>query len=167
MGEEKGVLIIFGSPSDYEVAKRVTVVLEKLKIPFSLEFISAHREPEKLTKRIKNVESEMFRLIIAGAGMSAHLAGVIASRTTLPVIGIPVASGPLNGQDALLSTVQMPSGVPVATVGINSGENAAYLAARILAVSDPQLRRRLKVLFARSVKKTREMAASLETRNGS
>ena len=118
-------------------------VLTELGVEFSAHIISAHRTPELLSQTIRDLEASGTEVIIAGAGLAAHLPGVIASQTLIPVIGIPVNSGGLGGLDALLSIVQMPRPVPVATVGINSGANAAYLACQILALKYPALRERL------------------------
>jgi phosphoribosylaminoimidazole carboxylase PurE protein len=135
--------ILVGSKSDLPVLEKCTARLDDLGIEYELEVRSAHRTPEDVAEYASTARDRGLKVIICAAGMAAHLAGAVAARTNLPVIGIPVAAGPLNGFDALLSTVQMPSGVPVATVAINGAANAAVLAAQILALSDPRLADRL------------------------
>ncbi len=139
------VIVVQGSASDSEALQGCFRTLEKLEIPFVRRILSAHRTPDEADELFVNAESRGVRVIIAAAGLAAHLAGAAASRSLLPVIGIPLAAGTLGGQDALLATVQMPPGLPVGTVAIgNHGAiNAAILAARILALSDPALRQRL------------------------
>jgi len=134
------VLIITGSESDMPVVKKATGALDALGIKYEVKVASAHRQPELLDKLVKGSDAKIF---IGVAGLSAALPGVIASKTQKPVIGVPVGVA-LSGLDALLSTMQMPPGVPVATVGIGNGKNAAILAARILALSDAKLAARLK-----------------------
>lgn len=133
------ILIVAGSKSDAEVVKKAEDVLKELGIEYKVEYASAHREPERVEKIVKTTFADV---IIAIAGLSAALPGFIASKTNLPVIGVPV-SAKLMGMDALLSTAQMPPGVPVAAVGIDNGKNAALLAARILAVKDKKLEKKL------------------------
>lgn len=135
----KKVGIIMGSDSDLPTLKKTAEVLNELGIPFEMHVLSAHRTPEETAAFAKSAKEKGFGVIIAAAGMAAHLAGVIAAYTTLPVIGIPCKSAVLDGMDALLATVMMPSGVPVATVAIDGGKNAALLAAEIIALSDPAL----------------------------
>jgi 5-(carboxyamino)imidazole ribonucleotide mutase len=135
--------ILVGSESDLPVLEKCTARLEALEIDYELEVRSAHRNPESVAEYAATARDRGLKVIICAAGMAAHLAGAVAARTDLPVIGIPVAAGPFNGLDALLSTVQMPSGVPVATVAVNGAANAAVLAAQILALSDSQLAERL------------------------
>ena len=135
--------IIFGSQSDASVMKKAADVLRDFGISFSSRVVSAHRHPELLAKTIEEWEQDGTEVIIAGAGLAAHLPGVIASKTLIPVIGVPVASGALNGVDALYSIVQMPKSVPVAAVGIDNAANAAYLAMAILAIKYPELRKKL------------------------
>jgi len=137
------VAIIFGSVSDKGVMKKAADVLREMGIKFSSHVLSAHRVPELLSKTIKQLEAEGTEVIIAGAGLAAHLPGVIASQTLIPVIGLPVSSGGLGGLDALLSIVQMPKPIPVATVGVDNGANAAYLACRILAIKYPEIKEKL------------------------
>ncbi|MEN2994692.1 MAG: 5-(carboxyamino)imidazole ribonucleotide mutase [Thermodesulfovibrio sp.] len=138
------VLILMGSDSDYEIMKKAANVLKEMDIPFEIDVCSAHRTPDRAKKYAEEAEERGIEVIIAAAGMAAHLAGFIAAHTTLPVIGVPIASGALNGFDALLSTVQMPPGVPVATVGINGAENAAYLTCEILSLKYPEIREKIK-----------------------
>ena len=138
--------IILGSQSDKAVMKKAADVLRELGIAFNARVVSAHRSPELLEKTIAEIEQDGTEVIIAGAGLAAHLPGVIASKTLIPVIGVPLASGALNGVDALYSIVQMPRSVPVATVGVDNAANAAYLAAEILGIKDPSLRRKLEDL---------------------
>ena len=140
----KKVGIIIGSDSDLPIIEKAIDILKDFSIPFEVHIYSAHRTPEKAIEFSKNAEDKNFGVIIAAAGMAAHLAGVIAANTILPVIGIPCKSQNLEGIDALLSTVQMPSGIPVATVAINGGVNAALLSIEILAVNDKELSKKLK-----------------------
>ena len=137
------VAIIMGSESDLPQVKPAAEMLGKLGIPHEVHIASAHRTPERAIALAQDARKRGLRVIIAAAGGAAHLAGLLAAHTTLPVIGLPIASGSLGGMDALLSTVQMPKGVPVATVAINSAENAALLAAQILAIEDLGLSQRL------------------------
>ena len=139
----KKVGIVMGSDSDLPIIKKATDMLKALEIPFEVHIYSAHRTPVEARDFALSARENGFGAIIAAAGMAAHLAGAIAANTTLPVIGIPCASSYLDGMDALLSTVQMPSGIPVATVAINGGANAALLCAPILAVEDKELAARL------------------------
>lgn len=139
----KKVGIIMGSDSDLPIIKKATDTLKALDIPFEVHIYSAHRTPVEARDFAVNARANGFGVLIAAAGMAAHLAGAIAANTTLPVIGIPCKSSNLDGMDALLSTVQMPTGIPVATVAINGGANAALLAAQIIAVEDADLAARL------------------------
>lgn len=139
----KKVGIVMGSDSDLPVIKKATDTLKALEIPFEVHVYSAHRTPEQARDFAVNARKNGFGCIIAAAGMAAHLAGAIAANTTLPVIGIPCKSSVLDGMDALLSTVQMPTGIPVATVAINGGANAALLCAQIIAVEDSELAAKL------------------------
>jgi 5-(carboxyamino)imidazole ribonucleotide mutase len=131
--------ILVGSKSDMPVLERCTQRLEELGIEYEIEVRSAHRDPEGVSEYAGTARERGLKVVICAAGMAAHLAGAVAARTSLPVIGIPVAAGSLGGLDSLLSTVQMPSGVPVATVAVNGATNAAVLAVQILALSDPDL----------------------------
>ncbi|MBI2086042.1 5-(carboxyamino)imidazole ribonucleotide mutase [Candidatus Daviesbacteria bacterium] len=139
----KQVLIIAGSDSDVHVMKDAAKVLEEFGVEYELTISSAHRSPERTRELVEDAKSSGVKVIIAGAGMAAHLAGVIAAQFPLPVIGVPLQSGVLGGVDALLSTMQMPSGVPVATVAINGAKNAGILAVQILATSDKNLEEKL------------------------
>ena len=139
----KKVGIIMGSDSDLPILRKTMDTLASLGIPYECHVYSAHRTPEQARQFALNARANGFGVLIAAAGMAAHLAGAIAANTTLPVIGIPCKSTCLDGIDALLSTVMMPSGIPVATVAINGGVNAALLSAQILAVEDADLARRL------------------------
>ncbi len=142
MSEHK-VLILMGSDSDLAVMQKAADTLKGFEIECELRVHSVHRVPEIALKKAEGAEAEGFEVIICGAGMAAHLAGAVAAKTHLPVIGVPLKSGALAGVDALYSTVQMPPGIPVATVGIDGAKNAALLAVRILAIGDPGLRARL------------------------
>ena len=139
----KKVGIIMGSDSDLPIIQKAVDTLRSLDIPFEVHIYSAHRTPVEARDFALNARDNGFGVLIAAAGMAAHLAGAIAANTTLPVIGIPCKSSVLDGMDALLSTVQMPTGIPVATVAINGGANAALLAAQILAVSDSAMAEKL------------------------
>lgn len=139
----KKVGIIMGSDSDLPIVEKALSMLRSLEIPYEVHIYSAHRTPKEAADFAVNARKNGFGAIIAAAGMAAHLAGAIAANTTLPVIGIPCSSAVLDGMDALLSTVQMPTGIPVATVAINGGGNAALLAAQIIAVEDEALAARL------------------------
>jgi len=135
--------IVVGSRSDIAAADKAAAVLDELGVASEIRVISAHRAPELLSRFITSADDRGIRVFIAIAGLAAHLPGVLASQTTLPVIGVPMPGGVSDGLDALLAIVQMPKGVPVATVGVGNGENAGLLAAAILAVADPNLGRRL------------------------
>lgn len=139
----KKVGIVMGSDSDLPIIKKATDMLDALGIPFEVHVYSAHRTPEQARDFSANARANGFGVIIAAAGMAAHLAGAVAANTTLPVIGIPCKGPVFDGMDALLATVQMPTGIPVATVAVNGGANAALLAAQILAVEDKALAARL------------------------
>ena len=138
------VAIIMGSISDKETMKKSAEVLDELGISYEMKVLSAHRSPDLLFEYITQIEEKGFKVIIAGAGGAAHLPGVIASRTLLPVIGVPIETKALGGLDSLLSIVQMPSGIPVATMGIGNAKNAGLMAAHILAVENSKIRERLK-----------------------
>jgi phosphoribosylaminoimidazole carboxylase PurE protein len=141
--EHPRVGIIMGSDSDLLVMDAAAAVLAELGVHYELDIVSAHRTPERMFAYAREAEGRGLDVIIAGAGGAAHLPGMVASLTVLPVIGVPVAATKLSGQDALLSIVQMPAGIPVATVAIDNATNAGLLAAQILATADPDLRRRL------------------------
>ncbi|MBO5337136.1 MAG: 5-(carboxyamino)imidazole ribonucleotide mutase [Lachnospiraceae bacterium] len=136
--------IVMGSDSDMPVMAKAADVLEELGIPYEITVISAHREPDVFFEYAKSAEEKGFKVIIAGAGMAAHLPGMCAAIFPMPVIGIPMHTTSLGGRDSLYSIVQMPSGIPVATVAINGGANAGLLAAKILATSNPELLQKLK-----------------------
>ena len=135
----KKVIIVMGSDSDLQVMEGAVRTLRKFGVPFDVRIVSAHRTPSAAEELSKTAEEKGYGVIIAGAGKAAHLAGVLAANTILPVIGVPIKSSFMDGLDSLLSTVQMPSGVPVATVAINGAENAALLAVQILSGSEPAL----------------------------
>ena len=137
--------ILMGSPSDADVMRAAAGILEEFGVPYEMKVLSAHRIPDKTAEYARTAEEKGIQVLIGGAGMAAHLAGACASESLLPVIGVPLAGGSLGGFDALLATVQMPKGIPVATVAIgkSGARNAAILAAQILALSNPQLRQRL------------------------
>lgn len=137
------VSIILGSDSDLPIIKEAPITLDEFNITWEISIISAHRDPERLKAYIRGFKERGVKIIIAGAGGAAHLPGVIASQTTLPVVGIPIETKALGGVDSLYSIVQMPSGIPVATVAINGAKNAALLAIEILAISDPKLQTQL------------------------
>lgn len=135
--------IIMGSQSDLQVMKAAADIMDECEIPYEIKVVSAHRTPDRMYEYSKNAEKRGLNVIIAGAGGAAHLPGMVASMTFLPVIGVPVKLKELDGMDALLSIVQMPGGIPVATVGINNAKNAGILAARILSVNYPKIREKL------------------------
>ena len=139
----KKVGIVMGSDSDLPILQKAMDMLESLEIPYECHIYSAHRTPVEARDFAVNARANDFGCIIAAAGMAAHLAGAIAANTTIPVIGIPCKGGMMDGLDALLATVQMPSGIPVATVAVNGGVNAALLAAQIISVSDPAVAEKL------------------------
>ena len=132
--------IIMGSDSDLKVMSKAAVMLEELGIEYEMTIISAHREPDELIEWTRGAEDRGIKVIMPGAGMAAALPGVVASQTVLPVIGVPIAGSNLDGMDALLSIVQMPSGIPVATVAINGSKNAAYLALQIMAIKHSEIK---------------------------
>lgn len=137
-------VILMGSQSDMAKMEKAAEVLKAFGVPHEVKVLSAHRLPDKVAEFAKTAEQNGIRVLIAGAGMANHLAGALAANTTLPVIGVPLTGSALNGQDALYATVQMPKGVPVATVAIDGAANAAYLAVEILALSDKALADKLK-----------------------
>jgi len=154
----KKVAVLMGSDSDWPVVRPACTQLDALGIPCEAHIMSAHRSPAQVAEFSKNARRNGFGVIICAAGMAAHLAGAVAANTTLPVIGIPIKGGALDGLDALLATVQMPGGIPVATVALNGAKNAAVLAAQILAVSDGELAERLDAA-------RRDMAAQIEEKD--
>ena len=158
----KKVAIIMGSDSDFPVVKSAVTELKAYGVPFECRVMSAHRTPVEAADFADKAKENGFGVIICAAGMAAHLAGVIAGHTTLPVIGIPMKSSVLDGVDALLSTVMMPPGVPVATVGINGAKNAAILAVQMLALSDDALAAKLAETKASMAEGVREKDAKLQ-----
>ena len=145
MPEEKNALvgIVMGSDSDLPVMRKAADILKEFNVPFEISVMSAHRTPELAHHYATTAHTRGLKVLIAGAGVAAHLAGVLAASTPLPVLGVPINSGALQGLDALLATVQMPSGIPVGTLAIDGSKNAALLAVQILATSDEALRERL------------------------
>ena len=137
------VAVVMGSASDLPVAEKAVAVLREYEVPVEVRVLSAHRCPDEAREFAASARESGFSCLIAAAGMAAHLAGALAANCTLPVIGIPCGGGAFSGMDALLSTVQMPSGIPVATVAVDGGKNAALLAVQILAVTDEALARKL------------------------
>jgi len=158
----KKVGIVMGSDSDLPILRKTMDTLNALEIPFACHVYSAHRTPEEARDFARNARSDGYGVIVAAAGMAAHLAGAIAANTTLPVIGIPCKGPCFDGMDALLSTVMMPSGIPVATVAVNGGVNAALLAAQILAVEDHTLARKLDAKRISDSAKVLEKDAALQ-----
>lgn len=152
----KKIAIIMGSDSDLPVVKKAADMLAQFDVPYEVHVFSAHRTPAEAAQFSRNARKNGFGAIIAAAGMAAHLAGAIAAGTTLPVVGIPIASGALNGVDALYATVQMPTGIPVATVAINGAANAALLCIQMLAIEDAALAEKL------DAKRRADSAAVLE-----
>ena len=157
----KKVGIVMGSDSDLPILEKAMNMLKSLEVPYEVHVYSAHRTPDEAITFARNAEKNGFGVIIAAAGMAAHLAGVLAANTTLPVIGIPCKSQYLDGVDALLATVQMPTGIPVATVAINGGGNAALLACQMLAISDEALAKRLKAKREQDTKAVLEKDARI------
>ena len=157
----KKVGIVMGSDSDLPIIKKATDMLKSLDIPFEVHIYSAHRTPVEARDFAVNAAANGFGVLICAAGMAAHLAGAIAANTTLPVIGIPCSSSNLDGMDALLSTGMMPTGIPVATVAINGGANAALLAAQIIALGEPELTKKLNDKRAADAAKVLEKDASV------
>ncbi len=140
--------ILTGSPSDLPTVEKAKETLEELGVPCELRVLSAHRTPDLVVEYVRSAEADGIEVFIACAGLANHLAGTVAAHTLLPVIGVPLASGPLSGMDSLLSTVQMPPGVPVATVAVDGARNAAFLAARMLSIKYPEIRRKLEDALA-------------------
>ncbi len=149
MAKEAKVLVLMGSDSDLGVMKAAADALKELGVACDIRILSAHRAPDPTMEAARTARDRGYRVIICGAGMAAHLAGAVASKTILPVIGVPLAGDPLRGLDSLYSTVQMPPGVPVATVGIGGARNAGILAAQIIATADDEVARRLVELKGR------------------
>ena len=153
-----------GSDSDLPILQKAMDTLESLEIPYECHIFSAHRTPEEARNFALTAREQGFGAMIAAAGMAAHLAGAIAANTTLPVIGIPCKGGMMDGLDALLATVQMPSGIPVATVAVNGGVNAALLAAQIIAVSEPEVAAKLDAKRKADAAKVLEKDAALQAK---
>lgn len=160
----KKVGIIMGSDSDLPVVEKAFSVLEEFEVPYEVHVYSAHRTPVEAKEFSKNARDNGFGVIIAAAGKAAHLAGSVAANTTLPVIGIPVKSSTLDGLDALLSTVQMPGGIPVATVAIDGAQNAGLLAVQILAIEDSELAKKLDTQRNKSAEKVLEKNKAVEAK---
>lgn len=146
--------LIMGSDSDWPTVKKAADVLDEFDVPWEATVASAHRAPERVTRWVQEATARGVRVIVAAAGLAAHLPGVVAAQTTLPVIGLPIGAGSLSGVDALYSIVQMPPGVPVATVGINAGRNAGLLAVQMLAVADRGLQQKLSQYKERVARKS-------------
>lgn len=158
----KKVAVIMGSASDLPIAEKAIEQLESLNVPYEVHVFSAHRTPSEAMGFASKADDNGIAAIIAVAGKAAHLAGVLASHTTIPVIGIPAQGSDLGGMDALLSTVQMPPGIPVATMAINGGKNAAIFAAQILSLSEPGLKEKLKTLRSDMTKNVLESNRAIE-----
>ena len=156
------VAILMGSDSDLDVVSKAFDVLDSFDVKYTKNVLSAHRTPAEVLNLVNNAESSGIKVFIAAAGMAAHLAGVVAAHTTLPVIGIPIPSGSLNGMDSLLSTVQMPPGIPVATVAIGNSKNAGLLAARMLGAMDEDLANRIQKYQEESAVEVKAKASKLE-----
>lgn len=154
--------IIMGSDSDLPVMSKAAAILDKFEVPYEITIVSAHRTPDRMYQYAKTAEERGIEVIIAGAGGAAHLPGMVASLTHLPVIGVPVKTSSLNGLDSLLSIVQMPAGIPVATVAINNAENAALLALSILSTFDKSIADKLKQYKEELKNKVEEKAKKLE-----
>jgi 5-(carboxyamino)imidazole ribonucleotide mutase len=170
MSKGSDVAIIMGSDSDWPVMEEAAKILETFGISYTAEVVSAHRMPEEMVEFAKSAASKGYKVVIAGAGGAAHLPGMVAALTTLPVIGVPVSLKNLDGMDSLLSIVQMPGGVPVATVGIDNAKNAGILAARILGSADPSIARKLeeqlKQLSVEAKAKGAQLSARRNTKTG-
>lgn len=160
--EKPKILILTGSDSDIPMIKDGLTFLKEIGVQFKVDISSAHRQPEKATRYAQQARKEGIEVIIAVAGMAAHLPGVIASHTTIPVIGVPASGGALNGVDALLSIVQMPKGIPVATVGIDASRNAAILACEILSIKYDDIRKKLEKMKLDMKKQNEEKSKKLK-----
>lgn len=154
--------ILMGSDSDLPVMEKAAEVFREMGIPYEMDISSAHRLPEKTATYARTARERGLEVLIAGAGMAAHLAGVLAAHTTIPVIGVPLKSGALEGVDALYSTVQMPPGIPVATVGIDGAKNAAYLACEILSIKYPEVVKKLEEFREKMRKDLEEKSKALK-----
>ena len=166
----KSVAIIMGSDSDWPIMEEAAKILDSIGVEYEASVVSAHRTPEEMLEFAKGAEKNGFKVIIAGAGGAAHLPGMIAAATTLPVIGVPVPLKYLDGMDSLLSIVQMPGGIPVATVGIGNAKNAGLLAARILGTSDAKVAKKVAELMesarVESLAKSANLSAKRNQRTG-
>ncbi|MDH7511551.1 MAG: 5-(carboxyamino)imidazole ribonucleotide mutase [Clostridiales bacterium] len=160
--EKPLVGILMGSDSDLPVMEKATEVLREMGVCYEIDISSAHRLPDKTAHYARTARERGIEVLIAGAGMAAHLAGVLAAHTTLPVIGVPLKSGALEGVDALYSTVQMPPGIPVATVGIDGAKNAAYLACEILSIKYPEIAKKMEDSRSRMRKSLEEKSKALK-----
>ncbi len=159
--EKPLVGILVGSEADLPVMEKAAEVLKEMGIPYEMDISSAHRLPEKTAAYAKSARERGIEVLIGGAGLAAHLAGTLAAHTTLPVIGVPLKAGALNGVDSLYSTVQMPTGIPVATVGIDGASNAAYLACEILSIKYPEIAQKLEASRARMRQSLEEKSKAL------
>jgi 5-(carboxyamino)imidazole ribonucleotide mutase len=164
MSDRKDVAIIMGSDSDWPVMEEAAKALDSFGISYSADVVSAHRMPEEMVEFAKSAASKGYKVIIAGAGGAAHLPGMVAALTTLPVIGVPVSLKNLDGMDSLLSIVQMPGGIPVATVGIDNAKNAGILAARIIGSSDAALSKKIEVQLSELTDEAKAKGAQLSAR---
>jgi 5-(carboxyamino)imidazole ribonucleotide mutase len=160
--EKPLVGILMGSDTDLPAMEKAAEVFREIGVPYEMDISSAHRLPEKTTHYAKSARERGLEVLIAGAGMAAHLAGVLAAHTTLPVIGVPLKAGALEGVDALYSTVQMPPGIPVATVGIDGTRNAAFLACEILSIKYPEIARKLEDFRAKMRKELETKSKALK-----
>ncbi len=158
------VAVLMGSDSDLPVMEKAVEALREMGIPFEVKVISAHRIPEKVEQYAKEARGRGLEAIIAGAGLAAHLAGAVAAHTTLPVIGVPLKSGALSGVDALYATVQMPPGVPVATVAVDGARNAAILAGQILSIKHPEIAAKLEEMRAKMKRDVEMKSEEIEKR---
>lgn len=162
MSRKPRVLILTGSANDVPMLEGAREVLDELGVPFRFHVASAHRTPDRAARLVEDAERQGIQVVIACAGMANHLAGAAAARTVLPVIGVPLAGNAMGGLDALLSTVQMPPGIPVATVAVGGARNAGILAAQILATTDGALRRRLKAMRRKMKRKVEDTDGKIE-----
>ena len=166
MSEQKDVAIIMGSDSDWPIMEEAAKALDSFEISYSADVVSAHRMPEEMVDFAKSAAIKGYKVIIAGAGGAAHLPGMVASLTTLPVIGVPVSLKNLEGMDSLLSMVQMPGGIPVATVGIDNAKNAGILAARIIGSADSAVAKKIASQLAELSQEAKAKGAQLSARRG-
>jgi 5-(carboxyamino)imidazole ribonucleotide mutase len=164
MSDRKDVAIIMGSDSDWPVMEEAAKALDSFGISYSADVVSAHRMPEEMVEFAKSAALKGYKVIIAGAGGAAHLPGMVAALTTLPVIGVPVSLKNLDGMDSLLSIVQMPGGIPVATVGIDNAKNAGILAARIIGSSDAALSKKIEAQLSELTDEAKAKGAQLSAR---